>query len=174
MNLASFGRRTEQILNRYEAFLSKLSEENFQQNPAPGVWSYSEVYSHIATSNQACFMAMENCIKGTANESSKRIHPIAWLILFTGRFPPVKIKAPSRIAAMVQRLTKDEARLEIQQLKERLSNILPKIYGASLTQKVPHPRLGLLNARQWLRFIEIHTLHHEKQLYRIEKGLRLS
>jgi len=50
-------------------------------------------------------------------------------------------------------------------------NIKAQVSQASKSQKAKHPRLGLLHARQWLRFIEIHTKHHEKQLYRIQKQL---
>lgn len=173
MSLVSIARRTEQILARYEAFLTIISEAQFQQNPAPGVWCYAEVYSHINTVNQACFMAIDNCIKGTATQSGKRIHPAAWLILLLGKFPPVKIKAPARIAAMVQKPSKEEAQQGINQTKAHLKALLSNIGEASLSQKAPHPRLGLLNAPQWLRFIEIHTHHHEKQLHRITKQLSL-
>ena len=72
---------------------------------------------------------------------------------------------------MVQKPNKKEALDAIQKSKEKIKAILPKIAGAAPSQKAPHPKLGLLNARQWLRFIEIHTRHHEKQLYRIKADL---
>ena len=61
---------------------------------------------------------------------------------------------------------------EIEKFKENLSKLLPEITTASSSQKAKHPRMGLFNAKQWLRFIEIHTRHHEKQLYRIEAALK--
>jgi hypothetical protein len=41
---------------------------------------------------------------------------------------------------------------------------------AQANVKTPHPKLGYLNANQWLRFIEIHLKHHYQQLKRVEKS----
>jgi len=45
------------------------------------------------------------------------------------------------------------------------------VNSASATQKVKHPRLGLLNAEQWYAFIHLHFLHHQRQLIRIKNLL---
>lgn len=156
---------------RYEAFLATLSEADFQRNPTDGVWSYAEVYSHIFEANLISLLALEKCVKGTAEEDNKPTHFAVWLILFLGKFPPGKIKAPARIAAMVKKINPAEAKQLMVNFNRRLQELVPQVSQASPSQKAKHPRLGLLNARQWLRFVEIHTKHHEKQLYRIQKQL---
>jgi hypothetical protein len=55
--------------------------------------------------------------------------------------------------------------------EEELAKTLPLIAHANSKIKTKHPRLGYLNAKQWLRFIEIHLHHHLKQLNRIENSL---
>ena len=47
-----------QATARYEAFLATLSEADFQRNPADGVWSYAEVYSHIFEANLISLLAL--------------------------------------------------------------------------------------------------------------------
>ncbi|MGB4776116.1 MAG: DinB family protein [Daejeonella sp.] len=158
-------------LEAYEKLINSLSEEEFLLTPAEGVWSYSEVYSHIFQSNLGSLIAIEKCINGTAIENNKNMGFMAWAILFFGRFPPVKLKAPPHIAAMVKKNSLEEAKNLMIKFKKRLPEIYPQIAKASRTQKIKHPRLGLLNARQWFRFIEIHTIHHQKQLSRIAKIL---
>lgn len=156
----------------YEKLLETLSEEEFKNTPEAGIWSYAEVYSHIFQSNLGSLIAVEKCILGTGNKSDKTIHWIAWLVLFIGRFPPGKIKAPERIASMVSKINMEEARNLIIKFKKRLEDLTPRINKASKDQTIKHPRLGLLNASQWFRFIEVHTRHHARQLHRINKALK--
>ncbi len=160
-----------QATARYEAFLATLSDADFQRNPADGVWSYAEVYSHIFVANLSSLLVLKKCIEGTAEENNKPTHFAVWLILFLGKFPPGKIKAPARIAAMVKKINPAEAQQLMRNFSQQLQELVPQVSEASSSQKSKHPRLGLLNARQWLRFVEIHTKHHEKQLYRIQKQL---
>ncbi len=155
----------------YENLLAKVSEEEFIQSPSDGGWSYSETYSHIFQSNLFSLLAIEKCIAGIGVPNRKRIHWIAWLILFFGRFPPVKFKAPERIAAMTTKISREDAINLIAKFKIRLGEIKSKIHKANPYQKAKHPRLGLLNAKEWFRFIEVHTLHHTRQLKRIGRKL---
>lgn len=174
MSLTVIARRTEVLFSAYEGYLEKITDMDFQQQPAPGAWSYAEVFSHVYTANQACFMAIENCIKDKAEVTTQKASLPGRIILWTGIFPPVKIKAPKRIAAMVQKITKEDAARHLQQLRDMLQRLLPDIPKAAPNQKAVHPRMGYFDAKQWLRFIEIHTRHHLKQLQRIEKSLKTS
>lgn len=174
MNIKNIARRTENILSTYEEFLGTIAEKDFQTNPQAGVWSYSEVYSHIFTANQACFMAIENCIDGKAEQTEEKAKISGRVILFLGLFPPVKIKAPKRIAEMVQKIDKASAQKYLQHQREMLARVLPHVAQAPANQKAKHPFMGFFDARQWLRFIEIHTRHHEKQLYRIQSAFKKS
>ena len=174
MSITATARRTEALFVRYQTFLDQIGENDFQRNPAAGIWSYAEVYSHIFTANQACFMAIGNCINGKAEATNEKARRSGRIILFLGIFPPVKIKAPKRIAEMVQKIDREEAKKQLQQLQDMLRKVLPGIADADSGQKAKHPFLGYFDARQWLRFIEIHTRHHLKQLVRIEKALKNS
>ncbi len=160
-------------VSRYENFLSEVSEEDFIQSPDDGGWSYSETYSHIFQSNLFSLLAIEKCIAGIGSPNRKRIHWLAWLILFFGGFPPVKLKAPEKIAAMTTKISREDALILINKFKTRLGEIKAKISNANSYQKTKHPRLGLLNGKEWLRFIEVHTVHHTRQLKRISRKLRI-
>jgi hypothetical protein len=170
MNIDNAGNSILRSLSRYLDFLRHIDEEQFQRSPSEGVWSYSEVYSHIISSDTGSLIAIERCMNDTKS-STGRMQWQAWLILFFGVFPPGKIKAPVQVAAMVKKIRVEEARDGIIKLKERIPEILDLVRKSLPGQKVRHPRLGLLNARQWLRFIDIHTLHHLKQLQRINAML---
>jgi len=160
-------RAIQKSMNAYRSTLNKMSESLFSKTPPSGGWSYSEVYSHIFDSNLLSLMAIRNCIKG---EGKDKITPFtARVILFFGRFPPGKYKVPKRLAERVKKIPIPEAVQLIADMETQLSHIESTIRQASARQKIAHPRLGYLNAMQWLRFIDIHMRHHLKQLKRIEK-----
>ncbi|WP_411275347.1 DinB family protein [Daejeonella sp.] len=154
-------------VGRYESLLTGVSEEKFTQTPIDGSWSYSETFSHIFQSNLVSLFSIEKCLIGTGTFSEKSTPWQVSLILFFGRFPPGKYKAPAQIASMVKTLSREEAANLIVKFKNRLIELKGKVDRADKNQRVKHPRLGLLNARQWFRFIEIHTIHHTRQLTRI-------
>ena len=171
MKSAEYRKSILKSVEVYEEFLKSVTDEEFNLTPAPDVWSYSEVYSHIFQANLASLIAIEKCICGTAIKSAKPTHWIARLILFFGRFPPIKLKVPESLKSLTEKISREEARNLIIKFKKRLEELTPKVSKAYVYQKVKHPRLGLLNALQWFRFIEIHTIHHQKQLFRIQKLL---
>lgn len=164
----SIGRRVAsvlEILGKYRNFLSGLSDEEFQGSPEEGVWSYSEVYSHVLYVNKSSLIAIERCAFGN-KASSGSISWRAWLIFFLGRIP-ARTKAPDKVAAMVQKISLEDARNDIIKLQEKLPELISIVRDTPGNHKVKHPRLGMLNASQWLRFMEIHSRHHLKQLKRI-------
>lgn len=171
MSLKSDIDKIKSSIKFYEAFLKTVSEENFLQNPAEGAWSYSEVYSHILGANHISLIAIEKCLNKTADIKVRKPHWKVRLILFIGRFPPGKIKAPTHIAALVKKISKEEASNLIIKFKKKLDVLLADFKKFDPKYKVKHPRLGFLDAKSWLRFVFIHTNHHQKQINRIGKIL---
>jgi hypothetical protein len=169
MSIASDKKELEEGLAEYRKRLDQIPDELFNQTPPGGGWSYGELYCHILQANLGSFTAIERCCNGSGVVDNKRLSILAWLIFLMGRFPPVRIKAPKAIAAMVTNMDKEEARNNIVKVKKRIDQLVGGISKSSSFNKVKHPRLGLLNAKQWLRFINIHTRHHLKQLQRIDK-----
>lgn len=161
-----------EAVSKYEDLLKDTSEEVFTRSPSSGGWSYSETFSHIFHANLASLIAVEKCVLGTGVVNTKPINWIVWMVLFFGRLPPGKFKVPQRLASTVRVISKEEASNLIVKFKNRLVAIKNQVDKAEKYQKVMHPRLGLLNAKQWFRFIEIHTHHHIHQLKRIYAKLQ--
>jgi hypothetical protein len=157
-------------ITEYQNFLTEVSEDEFQLAPAEKVWSYSEVFSHIIQANLRSLLAVQKCIYGKPGKSVN-LPLTSRVILFFGRFPPVKIKAPESIAALVRKMTKEEARNDLIRLRTKVMELGPKVSKSFRDCRMQHPRLGMLNAVEWWRFVEIHSHHHLKQLKRIKKML---
>lgn len=164
----------QSILKTAAAYRQKLNgfgAANFQVEPPIGGWSYSEVYSHIFDSSLLSVMAMNNCTKGDGKQ--KPTHFLVKVILFFGMLPPgKKYKVPTKIADRVKKITVSAAQQFITDFELQLAQAYPKIKSANQKIKTKHPVLGYLNAKQWLRFIEIHLNHHYKQLIRIENSFK--
>jgi len=134
----------------YEKLLNGVTEEVFTKTPAEGVWSYSEVYAHIFSSTLGCTKAIEACSRGTAIENNDLLPFPIRLVLFFKRLPPgKKYKVPQVIAKDVRKISRMEAEDLIRNSRQQLDTVFPLVNSASATQKVKHPRLGLLNAEQW-------------------------
>lgn len=169
MNTTRVYQSITKIVNAYKVKLANQSETNFILTPPIDGWSYSEVYSHIFDSSLLSLIALNNCIKGEGE--IKPTHFMVKLILFFGTFPPRKrYTVPKRLAERVKKINLMAAQQFIMDFELQLAKLYPLIQNANPKIKTKHPRLGYLNAEQWLRFIEIHLNHHLKQLVRIEKS----
>ena len=168
MNPERLNRSLKHIAEAYRAKLSTIPDADFQRTPSIGGWSYSQVYSHIWDASMLSLMALENAYNGKGEKRST--HFLVKLILWYGAFPPAaRYKVPKKIEQRVQVISKAEANDFIDQFLTELAKHMGNIANADQSLKSRHPRLGYLNARQWLRFIEIHLNHHLKQIKRIEK-----
>ncbi len=157
------------IVNAYELKLAFVKNEEFQATPPIGGWSYSEVYSHIFDASLLSLLALQKCIDGEGVIEKTILGARA--ILFFGMLPPGKrYKVPKRLVDRVKKIDFETAEELIDDFGLQLAKATSQIENANPSIKVAHPRLGFLNAKQWLRFIEIHLNHHLKQLKRIEKS----
>ncbi|MFD0940634.1 DUF1569 domain-containing protein [Pedobacter boryungensis] len=173
MNTGKVYQSIIKIVTDYKAKLANMNEEGFVIAPPIGGWTYSEVYSHIFDSSLLSLIALNNCIKGEGE--IKPTYFTVKMILFFGALPPgKKYKVPKRLAERVKKINLMAAEQFIVDFELQLAKVYPLIGNADLKIKVQHPRLGYLNAKQWLKFIEIHLNHHLKQLARIEKSFQQS
>jgi len=159
----------DKVVDAYEAKLASVDGAEFTQTPPIGGWSYSEVYSHIFDSSLLSLQALQKCLNGDGQ--LEKTHFSAKAILFFGMLPPGKrYKVPKRLAERVKKIDFETAEQFIDDFGLQLAKITPQLGKLNFKVKVAHPRLGFLNAKQWLRFIEIHLKHHLKQVKRIEKS----
>ncbi len=157
------------LTEAYYTHWTHYTEAQFQLTPPIGGWSYSEVYAHIFDASILSLQSMEKCLEGLGKN-----RPTAFavkLILWMGILPPgVKYKVPPVLADRVKVISRAEADELMSKFKMQLDEDYKKMSRARIDLKTTHPVMGFLNARQWLRFIEIHLKHHLKQLKRIDKS----
>lgn len=163
-------------LDVYRSRLDTIPDDQFDLTPPDGGWSYAEVYSHILQATLGSSMALEKCTLSVCPPTSKGRSLIGVFVLTFNRFPPVKVKVPAIVTQRnpIKKISKEEARNLIIKCRKRIADVAPLIHDSAIHKRMKHPRMGMLNASQWFKFILIHLKHHIKQLNRIEKALALS
>ncbi len=174
MNIARERKAIDVALDDYRAQLDTIPDDLFTETPPDGGWSYAEVYSHILQATLGSSIALERCTHNNCPPTKDGPTLIGRFMMFTGRFPPVKVKVPQAIAAKmpVTKITKEEARNLLVKCRNRIDQTTPLIKDSLPHARYRHARLGMLNAKQWFKFIRIHLQHHLKQLERIKKNFQ--
>ena len=72
-----------------------------------------------------------------------------------------------------KKITKEEARNLIVKCRARMEAMATLITENPTTRRGQHPRLGLLTAAQWFKFIRIHAKHHLKQIQRLKNIFKI-
>ncbi len=102
--------------------------------------------------------SVSKVIATSKEEDYKRKFNFARTLVFTlGMIPRGKAKAPKTVSAQ-QPITEEDLKKQLHFAKksiEQIENLLPN-------QNFMHPYFGLLNAKQTIKFLKIHTKHHLK------------
>lgn len=173
MTLEAERQAIDAALDEYRTRVDQIPDEEFDLTPPTGGWSYAEVYSHIMQATLGSTIALEKCTMNSCAATNKSRSLIGLFVLTLGRFPG-RVKAPAAVMERnpVKKLTKEDARNLIVKCHKRIEDVFKLVFDSNPKKRVKHPRMGMLNARQWFKFILIHLKHHLKQLDRIEKNLR--
>jgi len=172
MNIAKERRAIEAAIDNYRAQLDSFTEEVFTATPPMGGWSYAEVYDHIMKASLGSSIALERCTHNNCPPTSKGMNFWGWYLMLTGNFPPMKTRVPEAIAAKMapKKIDMEEAKNLIIKVRRRVDEASELLKDASPKARWLHPRIGMLNAGQWFKFIRVHLEHHLKQLERIKNN----
>lgn len=133
--------------------------------PAPGKWSPAQVTEHVAVGHEVTAKAVIGADSGLP-KLPRFLHPlIRWLafrrVLQQGRFPQMRttkafhpLRAPATPAEGRARLEQAVAKFE--------ADVLGWSKGQDRT--LAHPAFGAIALTDYVRYLEIHTRHHQKQI----------
>ena len=100
-------------------------------------------------------------LAGTLESAGGKPSAMGRVILWSGHIPRGKARAPKEVVP--GRLAPAEIESGFVTARSRfagLSEEIPVIATSDWTYR--HPILGGFNSAQWLRFVHVHHLHHEK------------
>jgi uncharacterized damage-inducible protein DinB len=147
-----------------------LSEEQLKFKPAPEKWSVLEVAEHICLAEGLLFGAVEKALAEKQNpewetKTRGKTEFLERVMVSRDR----KATAPESIVPS-GKLTRDEV---IAKLKESRAKSLKFAEETKLPLKAhtldhPFPVFNTLNAYQWLIYIPLHNIRHNKQIEEVK------
>src|ERR1700710_588317 len=112
MNIQKERKAIDAALDEYREQLDAIPDDLFTVTPPGGGWSFSEVYSHILKATLGSSISLERCAHGNCEPTKEGLTFLGRVMMFPGRFPPVRIKMPETLTAKMpaEKITKEEAR----------------------------------------------------------------
>ncbi|MFC0213367.1 GyrI-like domain-containing protein [Paenibacillus chartarius] len=163
----------EQLTNQYVRELEAYSPEQLTRKPGEDEWSLGQMLMHLINSALRMQLASVDACRagGSGSEQGQRTE-IAEKMFRMGSFPPEPIRVPpSPQYTPRQPESKEELESGLRHVLQRMKELEEIVADIPLTHTAPHPRLGALNAMEWLRLVEMHYRHHLLQLERLKRFL---
>jgi hypothetical protein len=165
--------RFEKTARFWLVSLNDYTDEQFARKPDAAQWSIGQIYDHLVVGTENFHLpACRKCLEHSAEviEGGKTLP--GRIVFLLGSFPPAKVHIPpSPQYTPKQPQSRAEMREGLLKLIEEMRTLAPQIDHASPVQKWRHPALGMLNAMEWYRLIEMHFRHHLRQKARLDKLL---
>ena len=132
----------------------------------PKQWSVVEILEHLTRAYSGTAKGFERCVEhgvslATGATTKQRLQQVAVISLGyfpTGRQSPKHILPTGELdlGAVLNAVRHDLARLDESATRAR------QLLGTG--KMLDHPVLGALTIAQWMKFHEIHTRHHSRQI----------
>ncbi|MBO3269297.1 DinB family protein [Hymenobacter defluvii] len=173
IRLEQLERATERLIQSAEAL-----GERAHQSPGPGKWSAAQVVQHLLISETGINQYLEKkVLEAEGLQHAGLGHFLRSRVLrVLLRVPFLRFKAPTYLASKmpVSAPPLPELRQQWASVRRRLEQLLNE-YPEHLMRRAifRHPRSGMLTIAQTLDFMVDHVLHHQKQLERIAKVVKL-
>ncbi|MBS1788140.1 MAG: DinB family protein [Acidobacteria bacterium] len=148
------------------AALEKLSDEQLKFKPAPERWSVIEVAEHILLAEGLLFGAVQRAIATAPNpdwEAKTKGKTEFLEDVLAGR--KGKAQAPESIVPS-GKLTRQELITKFREARAKTMKFTEEtqVPLKAHTMDHPFPVFGTLNAYQWLIYIPLHNIRHNKQI----------
>jgi hypothetical protein len=152
------------------AAIGGVTEEQWKWKPAPERWSVGETAEHIVLAEEALFGNVQKAIASPANP--------AWEEKTKGKTQFIEqVMAPRLGKAKAPEPIVPTGKLTQAQVRERFEKQRVEIEKFAATTEValkeytvehPFPIFGTLNAYQWLIYVPLHTMRHDKQIAEVK------
>jgi hypothetical protein len=166
-------RRLHHRLLRQSAGLADLANASAERLAVRegriSAWSVGDHLEHMLRVGRSVLGMVDKLRAEPRPGPAPGIRPVGRLILLVGFIPRGRARAIKSVVP--QGLSRESLQTDLAALHARLAAIEPEQLSVLETAegRMPHPVFGSLDARQWLRFLEIHQHHHLKIILDIER-----
>ena len=160
----------EESRKEFLAAIDGVTEEQWKWKPAPERWSVGETAEHIVLAEALLYENVQKAVASPANPNWEEQTKGKTEFIVQVMAPRLgKAKAPEPIVP-TGHLTQAEVRERFE--KQRITIV--KFAGETdvalreHTVQHPFPVFGTLNAYQWLIYVPLHTMRHDKQIAEVK------
>lgn len=149
------------------AALADEPAELSRRAPEVSSWSVAQQLEHLALSDRGIVAGIEKIERGEIAERGGKINAVGRKVLLSGRIPSGRGQAPPR--STPQGLDGEQIAAALATVKQRFEELdLARLEASQGT--FPHPYFGHFRAVQWLRFVDLHHVHHQKIIADIRRS----
>ncbi len=152
------------------AAVSNLSDEQWRWKPAPERWSVGECAEHIMLAEGLLYAKMEEALKNPPSADWEAKTGPKTAILLQVMAPRLgKAKAPEDIVPSGT-MPRQEIMSRFAEARGRTLNFAETTDIALKEHVAPHPfpMFDPLNAYQWVLYIPLHNMRHDKQIEEVK------
>lgn len=152
------------------AAIDGLNEEQWKWKPVPERWSVGEVAEHIVLAEAALFGNVTKAMASPVNPG--------WEQKTKGKTEfIVKVMAPRMGKAQAPEAIVPHGGMTVAQVREKFEAQRAEVakFAAETDEALkehtvehPFPIFGTLNAYQWLIYVPLHTMRHDKQIAEVK------
>jgi hypothetical protein len=156
----------------YISAIENLTPAQWSYKPAPFRWSVGEVAEHIALTEAALLASVERALSSPANPD--------WEARTAGKAEFIERVMPSRTTraqAPIEvrpsgKLTRDEVIKKFKETRVKVQALAEKTDLPLKAHTLDHPFrvFNTLSAYDWLIYIPLHTLRHNKQIAEVKSS----
>lgn len=160
----------EESHKEFLAAIDGVTEEQWKWRPAPNRWSVGETAEHIVLAEGMLFGTVQKAVASPVNGE--------WETKTKGKTEFIeRVMAPRLGKAQAPEALVPQGGMTLAQAKERFEKQRAEIMKFATTSDValkehtvdhPFPVFGTLNAYQWLIYIPLHTMRHDKQIAEVK------
>lgn len=149
--------------------LDTLNDKQRHFSVAPEKWNPLQVVLHLIIAEKLSFIYMKR--KVYSEDELRKAGFKSWLRLLTLKIAfslPFKYTAPKRTDATGKNPEYESLKSDWEKVRSQLKSLIENLDEATLKSEIlKHPRVGMINMKQTLDFMETHIAHHQKQIKRI-------
>lgn len=146
--------------------LDSLNDEQRHFSISPEKWNPLQVMIHLVTAEKLSVIYMKR--KVNSDEKFQDSGFKSWLRLMTLKLAfnlPFKYTAPKRTDATGKDPDYESLKTDWKKVRSELKALIENLDEKTLKSEIlKHPRVGMINMKQALDFMEIHIAHHQKQI----------
>ena len=146
--------------------LDTLSDEQLHFKIHPEKWNILQVGFHLMTAEKLSVIYMKR--KTHSEEELQKAGFKSWLRLVTLKIAfhlPFKYTAPKQTDATGKDPDYENLKSDWEKVRTQLKSLIENLDETTLKSEIlKHPRVGMINMKQTLEFMELHLEHHQKQI----------